>query len=95
MRRAAKRDISEREIVNALEQAGATVMRLDQPCDLLVGYRGRTHLVECKSSAKGYGKALNPNQQEFNDGWRGGKLVILRSAQEAIDWLISTGQEAA
>lgn len=96
MRRAAKRDISEPEIVSALVQCGFSVYRLNQPVDLLVGHRGRNFLVECKTGHKGYGKSLNENQQEFNDGWRGSKVVKLSSAQEAIDWAVavSSGEVA-
>lgn len=89
MRRAAKRDIAEPEIVRVLTQCGFSVYRLDQPVDLLVGFRGRNYLVEVKTGRKGYGKALNDNQREFNDGWRGAKVVILHSAQCAMDWAVS------
>lgn len=93
MRRAAKRDNSEPEIVTALTQCGFSVYRLDRPCDLLVGFRGRTFLVECKTGTKGYAKTLNDNQQQFNDTWRGSKLVKLTSAQDAIDWAVQTSIE--
>lgn len=89
MRRAAKRDLSEPEIVSALVQCGFSVYRLHQPVDLLVGHRGRNYLVECKTGTKGYGKSLNENQREFDDGWRGSKVVKLSSAQEAIDWAVA------
>lgn len=96
MRRAAKRDISEPEIVSALVQCGFSVYRLNQPVDLLVGHRGRNYLVECKTGNKGYGKSLNENQREFDDAWRGAKVVKLASAQEAIDWAVavSSGEAA-
>ncbi|QKV17838.1 hypothetical protein [Oricola thermophila] len=84
----AKRDISEPEIVRALEQIGMTVWRMDQPVDLLVGWREKTHLVECKT---GKGK-LNKNQLEFTNIWRGSPVVVLRDAQEAIDWAIEVSQ---
>lgn len=88
MRRAAKRDFSEPEIVSALIQCGFSVYRLNQPVDLLVGFRGKNFLVECKSGTKGYAKDLNDNQKQFNDGWRGSKVVKLTSAQDAIDWAV-------
>lgn len=96
MRRAAKRDISEPEIVSALVGCGFSVYRLHQPVDLLVGHRGKNYLVECKTGTKGYGKTLNENQREFDDGWRGSKVVKLSSAQEAIDWAVavSSGEVA-
>lgn len=98
MRRAAKRDVSEPEIVTALTQCGFTVERLSQSGipDLIVGFRNkRMWLVECKSSEKGYGKALNVNQKKFADRWRGTPIVILRSAQDAIDWAVQMSVEAA
>lgn len=83
-RRAAKRDASEPEVVAALEQLGFSVCRLDQPVDLLVGFRGRTHIVEVKTGTKGYGKGLNENQQIFADNWRGSPVVTLRSRDDAL-----------
>ena len=93
----AKRDASEREIVSALQQFGFSVYRLNQPVDLLVGFRGKNHLIECKSGNKGYAKALNENQKKFDDEWRGDKVVTLRSAQDAIDWAVevASGRERA
>lgn len=43
MRWAAKRDTAEREIINALEKAGAMVWQTDIPCDLLVRYLSRAY----------------------------------------------------
>lgn len=88
-RHKAKRDASEPEIVTALQQCGFSVVRLDTPVDLLVGFRGRCWPVECKTGTKGYGKALNQNQKEFAAGWRGPSVVVLHSAQDAIDWAVS------
>lgn len=97
MRRAAKRDVSEPEIVTALEQCGFSVERISQSHfpDLMVGFRRRMWLIECKSSDKGYGKDLNVNQKKFADRWRGTPIVILRSAQDAIDWAVQVASEAA
>ena len=47
----AKRDSTERPIVDALEEAGATVMRMNDPFDLLVAYRGKLTLIEVKKDA--------------------------------------------
>lgn len=86
MRRAAKRDTAERAIVAVLEQHFMTVYRLDQPVDLLVGFRGVNHLVECKTGHKGYGKGLNSNQLQFAAFWKGSPVVTLHSPDEAIEW---------
>jgi len=93
-RRAAKRDASEREIVSVLDQCGFSVVRLDTPVDLLVGFRGRCWLVECKSGSTGYGKDLNENQKAFDFSWRGPRVVVLRSAQDAMDWAVSVAGRA-
>lgn len=83
-RYAKKRDVSEPEIVSALTRCGFSVERLDRPVDLLVGWRGRCFLVECKTGRR----KLNANQRDFTDTWRGPPVVILRDAQEAIDWAV-------
>lgn len=92
-RYAKKRDASEPEIVTALQQCGFSVVRIDTPADLLVGFRGRCWVIECKSGSKGYAKDLNANQKAFDASWRGPKLVILRSAQEAIDWAVEAASK--
>lgn len=76
MRRAAKVDRNQAEIVDALKKAGATVQHLHSVgagCpDLLVGYRGRNFLIEVKDfrliPSK---KALTAAQVEFHGGWKG------------------------
>lgn len=92
-----KRDAAEPEVVTALKQCGFSVERMDKPVDLLVGFRGLCWIVEVKSSDKGYGKSLNANQKRFADTWRGPPIVILRSAQDAIDWAVevASGMEKA
>lgn len=93
-RYAKKRDAAEPEVFTALRQCGFSVEPLDRPVDALVGFRSRCWLIEVKSSAKGYGKKLNPNQQAFADKWRGPEIVILRSAQDAIDWAVQVASES-
>jgi hypothetical protein len=48
--------------------------------DLVVGIAGTTHLVEIKAPT---GK-LRKSQADFNDAWRGGKPVIVRSVEDVI-----------
>jgi hypothetical protein len=48
----ARRDRNELEIVHGLEAIGAYVVRLNAPCDLLVGYRGRWIPLEVKDGEK-------------------------------------------
>ena len=77
---AKSRDANELEIVRALEKIGATVQRLDV-FDLLVGYRGKSHLIECKTSS---GK-LTGAQVDFIKHWKGSPLHIVTNAETAID----------
>lgn len=79
MRRAAKRDIAEKPIVEALRRIGADVCRLDEPCDLLVGYKRRNVLIEVKSS----GGTLTKRQKDFFASWRG-EAYIVQTVDQAI-----------
>jgi hypothetical protein len=76
----AKRDANEPEIVAALQAAGASVYRLDQPVDLLIGYRGRCIIAEVKLPKS----SLNDNQQKFFASWRGPTPPILRTVEDAM-----------
>lgn len=75
-----RRDQNEPEIIKALEQIGCSVHQLDQPLDLLVGYRGITYLLEIKTDK---GK-LTKGQADFIPDWRG-QLAVVRTTQQAID----------
>lgn len=77
---AKRRDANEREIVDALRQAGAYVFRLHGPLDLLVGFKRRTYLIEAKT-AKG---RLKKSQQMFLMMWPGGATAVVRTAEEAL-----------
>ena len=81
---AKKRDDCERGIIQALEAAGALVIQLDQPLDLLVGYGRQWWLLEVKMP----GKKLTPAQDEFFADWSAhgdcGMATVVRSASEAL-----------
>ncbi|MCP4256754.1 MAG: hypothetical protein GY774_04405 [Planctomycetes bacterium] len=81
---AKKRDANEPEIVEALEKIGASVERLDL-FDLLVGYKGRTYMMEVKNPL-GKNK-LTESQIELMKTWKGSPLHIVRDAETAIDIL--------
>lgn len=87
MKRALKRDANEPEIFSALRAMGATVFALHTPCDAIVGYRGRSYLVEVKTS-KGKNTA---HQIKFREEWRG-QYQILRSVEQAVKWLNAVGK---
>jgi hypothetical protein len=82
-RRAAKRDSSEREIIDALEACGWTVQQVSAKdfVDLVIAKDGRNVLVEVKSGTK----PLKPCQRERFDSWPGPK-VILRSGDQVLAW---------
>lgn len=88
-RHAAKRDANEAAIVEALEQCGASVVRLSEKgCpDLLAGVIGsdgfqtrRMVLLEVKSH-KGQ---LTYDQQVWRARWRGPAPITVRSVTEAL-----------
>ena len=82
-RYAVRRDANESDIVAALERIGCTVARADI-VDLIVGYRGRTLLLECKDGSKPpSARKLTPNQLKLLSGWRG-QYDVVKSVEEAI-----------
>lgn len=81
----AKRDASEPEVVRTLRGLGFSVWRLDQPVDLLLGFRGKIYLAEVKTGKAKY----NANQIKFIDEWRGRPVVKLTCDSDAIDFFIS------
>lgn len=88
MRFAARIDDNKREIVNHFRLCGASVYDLKLPVDLLIGFAGKTALVEIKNPDTAYGrKGANPNQQSFMSTWKGGTVALIDSI-EAADRLL-------
>jgi len=92
------RDENEPGIVAALERAGASVVRLDLPCDLLVGFRGWNLLLEVKLHA---GKGVHVGRTRLNDQqcsfwamWRGEAALVVTTPAEAIEALQSRSRIA-
>ena len=83
--RAKRVDVNQREIVQALRTFGAVVHDLSgvgSGCpDLLVGYRGKTVLVEVKRDSKA---KFTPAQIAWNEAWRGGLVARIESIDDAI-----------
>lgn len=83
-RYAGRRDATHAEIRDALRALGWSVYDSGGVGgsfpDLVVGAAGFTFLVECKSGA---GK-LSAGQNQFIEHWRGGPVVVARSAPDAI-----------
>jgi hypothetical protein len=82
VRRAAKRDLSEQPIIQALRLCGWSVQPISVPNapDLILGKLGRTYLAEVKT---GKGK-VKPGQAEWHRKWEGADVVILRSVDDAL-----------
>lgn len=81
MRRAARRDVSEHEIADALTRAGAVVIRMNEPVDLLVLFRDRWHLLECKSPGANLKRKDRAKQQAF---CRLHHVPVVQTAEQAL-----------
>lgn len=92
MRRAAKIDANQPEIVAALRAIGATVAvtsTIGQGFpDICVGYKSRNVLFEIKDGDKPpSAQKLTPDQIEFHAAWKG-EIAVITSAAEAVDYLL-------
>ena len=86
MRRAARVDANQAEIVAALRAVGASVQDLhcvgEGVPDLVVGFRGQNYLIE----VKGLTELLNGREARWHDAWRGQVAMVwdVDSALQAI-----------
>lgn len=88
MRRAAKVDANQAEIVEALRRIGCSVQPLHSVgsgCpDLLVGVNGLNILMEIKDSAKPpSARKLTPDQLIWHDEWRG-QVQVVETVEKAV-----------
>ena len=88
MRRAARVDENQSEIVNGLLYMGATVQLLHavgQGCpDILVGWKDKNYLIEIKNPDKPKSdQKLTPEQVKWHRFWTGQKAIV-RTLDEAI-----------
>lgn len=88
VRRAAKVDVTQADIVAALKAAGATVQHLHavgEGCpDLLAGYRGKNWLFECKPNIGSPSRRkLRKTQVEWHDGWKG-QVAVVETPEAAL-----------
>lgn len=89
MRRAAKVDANHQEIVQTLRSVGATVHSLaavGHGCpDLLVGWNGKTILMELKDGGKApSARKLTEEQIKWHSDWTGGPLLVVDSSESAL-----------
>lgn len=99
MRRAAKVDANQPEIVAALRKAGCSVSSLAMVGmgvpDVLVGYQGRNHLLEIKDGNKPpSAQKLTEMEQRWIDNWRGNVAVVnsVEAAFAAVGIIPVVGQ---
>jgi len=88
MRKAAKIDANQTEVVNALRAIGASVQSLaatGKGCpDLLVGYRGINYLMEVKDGNKvPSAQELTIDQEHWHSLWQG-SVHIVNSTNQAL-----------
>lgn len=86
MRRAARTDTTQAEIIRTLRQLGVSVEIIGKPVDLMVCFKGEVSLIEVKTprpTSEGGNNGLTKDQVEFIARWPG-KVHIVRNAQEAV-----------
>ena len=86
MRRAARVDATQAEVVAALRAAGAYVWIIGLPVDLLIGFQGKTALVEVKvltGVKKRKQSRFTALQTEFMREWTGGTVATVTDAEGA------------
>jgi hypothetical protein len=81
MRYAARVDKNQEQIVATLRNAGAYVWIIGLPVDLLVGYKGKTFLVEVKDGPR---KRLTALQDDFFKNWSGSTLARIDGSEAAL-----------
>ena len=92
MRRAAKVDANQEQVVEALRAAGASVQTLAAigkgVPDLLVGYQGQTLLLEVKDGRRPPSeRRLTEDQLKWHGAWRGGPLAVVDGPEAALRML--------
>jgi hypothetical protein len=84
-RYAKARDLSEPGIIQALKDVGAEVWQLDYPVDLLVRFRERWYLLECKTIHAGRRNELKDKRQAAQQNFIATtNTPIVRDSTEAL-----------
>lgn len=95
MRRKARRDANHNAVADTFRALGCSVFETDRVGegfpDLVVGMSGTDNiLVEIKNPETHYGRAgLNGTQSKFNEAWRGAKVMVICSADEAAAFVLN------
>ena len=88
MRRNARVDANQKQIVKALRKAGASVLitsQLKNCFDILVGYNNKNFIMEIKDGEKPPSQQrLTPGEEKFKNEWNGGVYHIVKSVDEAL-----------
>lgn len=82
MRRAARTDANQTEIVEYIRSIGGLVLHLHtlkNCCDLLVGFRGDIHLFEIKTDDR---KKLTQGEAQFFEDWMGYSLHVITGIED-------------
>ena len=90
--RAARIDANHEQVVSALRAAGASVQSLagvgKGVPDLLVGFQGKTLLMEVKDGRKTPSeRRLTEDQLKWHGAWRGGPLAVVDGVDAALQML--------
>ena len=90
--RAAKIDANHEQVVSALRAAGASVQSLagvgKGVPDLLVGFQGKTLLMEVKDGRKTPSeRRLTEDQVRWHGAWNGGPLAVVDGVDAALRML--------
>ena len=98
MRRAAKVDDNQMDIIKALRGIGASVQPLhyvgDGCPDILVGYQGENILLEIKDGAKiKSAQKLTADQKKWHAEWKGAAYVV-NSEDKALECVMRSGRYA-
>jgi hypothetical protein len=96
MRLRGKVDANQAAIVRALRQIGASVQSIadlgDGCPDLLVGFRGKVALMECKDGNQPPSKRrLTEEESNWHKAWQGPPVLIVESVEAALKFLNSIG----
>lgn len=99
MRRAARTDTNQTEVVKAFRQIGASVQILSavgKGCpDVLVGFRNHNILVEIKDGArKPSERALTADQVKWHGSWAG-QVCVAENISDAVEKVIAVSMRSA